>query len=251
MAKTPWKKCRFESGHPSKNKTGIKLPQMQRPRGKSSNGRMGGVACQIRVRLPFSRKTSKSAGIQVAKGTFPQGRGRMLRLEQGSNSDATEVRLLPYAQTKLNHIPMFFAVKLKSGEENHNLIIEAESYTDAEVMAHNVAEVICTSMFEILLIVKTSYREIIESGTMKHPGDARFFKARLAIKEELANGKTKTTKMPVLVKAQDISDAFSELRIYCKGFVSDTEIFSVETTDINENFDKKSIEELVSSVSEV
>lgn len=146
---------------------------------------------------------------------------------------------------------MYFAVKLKSGEETHHLILDAVTYTEAEMMAHQVAEVICSSAFDVPLIVKTPYREIIESMTMAKPEDAKFFKAKIAMKEELASGKIKLVRVAVLVKAEDIDDAFAELAAHCKSFVTDAEVISVETTDITENFDNRSIKELVSMTSEV
>jgi hypothetical protein len=141
---------------------------------------------------------------------------------------------------------MFFAAKLKSGDENHHLILDAVTYTEAEMMAHQIAEVICSSTFDVPLIVKTPYKEIIESSTIKKPEDAKFFKGKLAIKEETASGKTKLVKSSILVKTETIKDAFSELNAYCKSFVTDVDIIAVESTDITENYDKKAIEELVS-----
>jgi hypothetical protein len=145
---------------------------------------------------------------------------------------------------------MFFAVKLKSGDENHHLILDATTYTEAEMMGHQIAEVICSSSFDVPLIVKTPYREIIESSTMTKPEDAKFFKGKIAIKEELPSGKTKLVKSSILVKTETIKDAFAELNAYCKSFVSDVDIMAVEVTDITENYDKKAIEELVSVSSE-
>jgi hypothetical protein len=146
---------------------------------------------------------------------------------------------------------MFFAVKLKSGEENHHLIIDAHSYTEAETMAHQIAEVICSSSFELPLIVKTPFKEILESATMSKPEEGKFFKGKIAIKEETAAGKVKLVRNSILVKAEDINDAFSELKAYCKGFVSDVDVIAVEASDITENYDKKAVEELISTAIEV
>src|SRR5690554_1086376 len=115
-----------------------------------------------------------------------------------------EVQILPRAlllNLHLTNIPMIFVAKLKSGEEINTVALDATSYTEAEILANRVGAVICSSGFTVDSIVKTQFKEVLESAMVTSSTDSRFYKAKVVAMEETASGKEKPKRYLYLVRA--------------------------------------------------
>ena len=111
-------------------------------------------------------------------------------------------------------------------------LIDAVSFTDAEVRIHKEMEPYISGVFEVKNIKRANYAELLPSET----GD-RWFKCKMSfITMDEEKGKEKRSNAFYLVQANDVKEAYETLENLMEGSISDYEIPAIQQSHILDVF---------------
>lgn len=138
---------------------------------------------------------------------------------------------------------MIFLTKIRDEDKLVSIAIEALSYTEAEAKSLQIKNVVTRSNSGIESISKTGFKEVLLNEESLN-NDTLFFKSKIAYAIETGNGKMKTVKVPLLVRAADSVQAFDMLREYTEGYLDSARVFGLEEIDLLDYYDHEKCLEL-------
>jgi hypothetical protein len=134
---------------------------------------------------------------------------------------------------------MIFLTKITDFDKKYSVLVEAESYTEAELMSQDIMRIIASEAAKLESIIKTQFKEILllDVTEQNKNKDLIHFKAKVLQSTITDSGKLKSIKINLVIQAQDFQEANEILKEFADGFMDDAKPFGLEETEIIDFYD--------------